>query len=94
LDEYREGEWMIRFSPGEKPVVCDRDENPIATIHGSEEEALKRALLIAKAPSLRDAVKATIQVFSVMRDRGTERERATAEDMLPALEAAVYLLEE
>jgi len=53
-EELRLAEWSVRFSLGEGPVVYDnaKDED-IATVHGTADEALRRAILISRAPSLR-----------------------------------------
>src|SRR5262245_52435663 len=93
--EPRLAEWSIRWSENEQPVVYDHSQQEdIATVHGTAEAALHRALLIARAPSLRNAVRAAVQVFSAMRDYGNERERATGMDMLPSMEAALQGLDD
>jgi hypothetical protein len=90
----RLGKWSVRLSPGGETVVYDNaTDEDIATVHGSAEEALRRALLISRAPSFRDVVRDATEVFSAMREYGTERERATGEDMLPILVAVLYGLE-
>jgi len=45
-EELRLAEWSVRFSLGEGPVVYDnaKDED-IATVHGTADEALRRAIL-------------------------------------------------
>ena len=93
-EEARIAEWGVRIVPSRPPVVVDeRTGDEVATVHGTDRIAVQRALLIAKAPSLRDAVRAAVQVFSAMKELGTERERAVGEDMLPSLEAALYGLD-
>ena len=58
----RLGEWQIEFkSDGSDPTITTLDATPVATVHGPKGQLLRRALLIAKAPSLRDAVLAAIK---------------------------------
>ena len=94
-DEWRIAQWGVRLAPGRPPAVVDEATGEeIATVHGADRDPLQRALLIAKAPQLRDAVRAAVKVFSAMKELGTERERAVGEDMLPSLEAALYGLDD
>lgn len=87
-------EWSVRLGPGEQPVVYETGtESDIATVHGDEQEALLRAILIAKAPTLLKAVRGAALVFSGMLQYGNERERATGADMLPIMQNALYLLD-
>lgn len=91
-DERTLGEWHVHVSPGKvEPVVLDAENRPVATVHGaSEEEALKRALLIARAPTLRDAARACQMVFSAMAaDRPSPHAEAAAE-VLPMLESVLW----
>ena len=90
-DQVRLGEWNIRFGPDQSPVVCTRESSEdVATVHGDFDVALRRAMLIARAPSLRDAVRAAAKVFATMKQFGNEREREVGADMLPSMEAALY----
>jgi hypothetical protein len=92
-DELQLGEWSIRFGQGEEqPVVYHRDSGElIATVHGSNfDESFQLAVLIAKAPTLRNAVKAAAEVFEAMAQYGNEREKATGLDMLPGMQAALH----
>lgn len=91
-DEPRLGKWSVHLSPGQNPVI--RDEESGKDIAALLSDDLRTALLIAKAPSLRDAVKAAVAVFTVMVERGTEREREIGNDMLPSMLAALYGIED
>jgi hypothetical protein len=89
--ESKLAEWCIQSGPDSKTMVCVTEtDEPVATVHGNEEETFRRALLIARAPSLRDAVSAMIEVLRTMEKFGAERERLTAQDMLPVLECALH----
>ncbi len=59
------GEWRVHVSPDKaEPVILDTEDRPVATVHGTnDEEVLRRALLIARAPTLRDAARACHMVF-------------------------------
>ncbi len=90
-DEWRPARWSIRLEPGKSPVVYDFEtKEDLATIHGDDKIVLSRAMLVARAPTLRDTAIAAAQVFAVMKQFGNDRERGTAMDMLPLLKAALW----
>jgi hypothetical protein len=90
-DEWRPGRWSSRLDPGKSPVVYDFVTNEdLSTIHGDDKIALSRAMLVARAPTLRDTAIAAAQVFAVMKQFGRDRERGTAMDTLPLLKAALW----
>lgn len=91
-DDYRLGEWHIEFSPDEsRPVVCDREGHPVATVHGGDmTEELARAMLIAKAPALRDAALLALRSFRVIAANDWGRASEAAVQLIPYLEAAVH----
>jgi hypothetical protein len=82
--------WSARFYPDAPPAIyhVERDEM-IATIHGDSHSVVERALLIASAPALRDAVESAARMFRVMAEHGEGRERETGVDMLPLMESAL-----
>jgi hypothetical protein len=51
------------------------------------------AMLIARAPSLRDAVAASLAVFRAMAEHGMARGQLAAQDMIPSLECPLFGLE-
>ena len=57
---------------GELAFVLDRDGRHVATIHGSSEERLARARLIAAAPDLLDATMSLITTFGTMDARSPD----------------------
>jgi hypothetical protein len=91
-DEYRLGEWHIEFGPDQSPpVVCDAENRPVATVHGADAaERLSRALLIAKAPSLRKAAKLALQSFQVIAGNDWGRASEAAEQLLPYFQAVLH----
>jgi hypothetical protein len=92
--EYRLSKWSVRFSPEAQPEVYERETNRvIATVHGLDDEVFSRALLLARAPALRDAVIACRDVFETMQRYGSASEKEVAADVLPTLEAALLNLE-
>ena len=89
-NEYRLSKWSVRFSPDAQPEVYEREsDRVIATVHGNDDELFSRALLLARAPSLRDVVIACRDVFAAMARYGSVTEKDVAEGMLPAIEAAL-----
>lgn len=94
-EEARLGEWQIEFkSDGSEPTIRTLDGTPIATVHGTKDQLLRRAVLIAKAPSLRDAVQAAIAVFQAMAEHEHGKPAGLAAlDILPVLESALYGLD-
>jgi hypothetical protein len=89
-DQLRLAQWSIRLTSGHPPVVYHGvTGEDIATVLGASDVALERAILIAKAPSLRDAVRSAVTVFAAMKEYGDERERAVGGDMLPSMKAAL-----
>ncbi len=92
--EYQLGEWHIDLKPQVGGAeILDREEKLMAFVPGSLEEVLPRAMLIARAPSLRDAVAASLAVFRVMAEHGTGRGQLAAQDMIPSLECTLFGLE-
>ncbi len=88
-DEYRLGEWYVHW--GEAGVeVLDHERRPIATVHGADgEEAFRRALLIASAPSLRDWVRASLEIFSLFAAEEEGRVGEAAAEMIEGLRVAL-----
>ena len=94
-NEYRLSKWSIRFSPESLPEVYEREtDRIIATVHGADDQVFARAMLLARAPALRDVVTACRDVFEAMAKYGSASEKEVAADMLPAIEAALLNLEE
>lgn len=92
-DEYRLGRWHIVYNPDQlQPIVCDAEDRPVATVHeGSDDRAtLLRAVLIAKAPSLRDAALLALQSFRIIAANDWGGASEAAEQLVPYFEAAVY----
>ena len=85
------GEWHIVAEPNGTTTIYTSDDSPIATVHGGVDEKLRRAFLIARAPTLRDATRAALQLFRLMLDHPDERVAGSAQDMIPALESALYM---
>jgi len=88
-EEYRLGEWHVHW--GESGVqVLDQENSPIATIHGGDEaEAFRRALLISAAPSLRDWVRASLEIFSLFAAEEEGRVGEAAAEMIEGLSVAL-----
>jgi hypothetical protein len=94
-NDWQIGEWMVQLDPdGSDPQVCDLKRQPVATVHGSREESMKRAMLIAAAPSLREAAQASLSVFQAIATFGDENSKLAAQDMIPVLEVALYTTRE
>lgn len=87
------GKWTIAIPPGGDPVIRNRNDEPIATVHGTQRERLKRALLIAKAPALRDAADACLEAFRLMLQHEDPLVHRTARDFIPVLESALHMTE-
>jgi hypothetical protein len=90
--EYRLGEWHIEFgSDQSSPVVCDAENRPVATVHGAAlAEQLRRALLIAKAPSLKEAAILALRSFRVIAGNDWGRASEAAGQLLPYFEAVLH----
>lgn len=73
-------------------LLADIDE-PIATVHGTRQERLRRALLIARAPALRDAADACLVAFRLMLQHEDPLVYETAQDFIPILESALHMTE-
>jgi len=87
--------WSIRLSPGEQPVICETASgDQVAMVHGGEEKAFNRALLLQREPSLLEAVRSAKKVFALVADGQLELDSATALELLCALEAALELLDD
>jgi len=87
--------WSIRWSPGEQPVIYETASGEeIATVHGEDEQAFKRALLLQRAPSLLEAVRGAEQVFRLVADGQLELDPATASELLPSVQATLGLLDD
>ena len=92
-DEYRLGQWHVVYSPDQpQPVVCDAEDRPVATVHeGADDHAtLLRAVLIAKAPSLREAAILALQSFRVIAANDWGRASEAAEQLVPYFESVLY----
>ena len=88
-DEYRLGEWHVHWGESEVQVL-DQENSPIATVHGGDgEEAFRRALLIAAAPSLRDWVLASLEIFSLFAAEEEGRVGEAAAEMIEGLRVAL-----
>ena len=93
--KYRLSKWSVRFSPEALPEVYEREtDRIIATVHGGDDEVFARAMLLARAPALRDAVIACRDVFEAMAKYGSASEKEVAADMLPSIEAALLNLDD
>lgn len=86
------GEWSARLGPHGDPALIYETESkaPVASLHVPRAQEIQTALLLARAPTMLSAIRACIVVFEAMQTHGTERERLTAEDMLPVLRSSVY----
>ena len=94
-DDYQLGQWYFSFSQSaESPVIKDLDGNLIATVHGEKLEALDRALRIARCPALIDAAIGALIVFRLIAEHGDENSSASANDIIPVLEAALWEIED
>jgi hypothetical protein len=92
--EYHLSKWSVRFAPDAQPEVVERETGRvIATVHGSDDDVFGRAMLLARAPSLFDAVTACRDVFTMMARYGSASEKEVAAEMLPVLEASLLNLE-
>ena len=91
-DQYRLGEWHIEFGTGDSPpVVCDAEDRPVATVHGADlTRQLSRAMLIAKAPSLRRAAILALQSFRVIAGNDWGRASEAAEQLIPYFLAVLH----
>ena len=90
-DEYRLSAWHVLFKRDSSPLILDSKDQPIATVHGSEDEVLPRAMLIAKAPSLLDAAKGALMAFKIIAEHEKDNPAGLAsKDYIPVLEAALY----
>ena len=65
----------------------------VATVHGGE-KAFRRSLPLQRAPALLGVVRTAAGVFALMSESGKEFERSVALDLLPLMQAALYLLDE
>ena len=94
-DDYQLGQWHFSFSQSvESPVIKDLDGNLIATVHGENLEALDRALRISRCPALIDALTGALIIFRLIAEHGDENSSASANDIIPVLEAALWGIEE
>jgi len=95
VDEPAWAPWSIRWSPGEEPVIYETASgDQVATVHGGDEKAFNRALLLQRAPSLLEAVRAAKTVFALVGDGQLELDSATALELLPVFEATLELLDD
>jgi hypothetical protein len=93
-DEPAWAQWSIRWSSGEEPVIyATVSGEEIATVHGGE-AAFGRCLLLQRAPTLLEAVRISEQVFRLVAEGQLELDPAMARELLPALQAALYLLDD
>jgi hypothetical protein len=93
-NEYRLSEWSLRFVPEAQPEVIEREtERVIASVHGGDDHLFGRAMLLARAPALFDALVACQEVFEAMAKYGSASDKEVAADMLPVLDAALLNLE-
>jgi hypothetical protein len=92
--EYVLAEWHVDFEPNAEPRVVGRNEVLVATVAGTDDEAFTRALLIARAPSLRSAANAALTVLTLIARHERGRAAAAANDLIPSLEAALWGLDE
>lgn len=88
---YQPGEWKVVVpAHARSPVVMTHDNVPIATVDGDAEGILNRAILIAKAPTLRDSAAASLIVFRMIAQHSSGAVAVAAADMIPTLEAALH----
>ena len=91
-EPYRLGAWHIQYEPDRpEPAILDAQNQPVATVHGADDlEMLTRALLIAKAPSLRDAGFLAWRSFQVIAANDWGRASEVARELLPYFETVMY----
>lgn len=92
--EREPGEWHVRIGadmPEGEAMVLDRENRPVATVHGTSfEEVFRRARLIARAPGLRDAVRGSYNLFKLMAQNGPGPCQDAAGEMLPMRESVMW----
>ena len=85
------GEWHVLWCGGNVEVV-DQNNDRVAVVHGADDaERFRRALLMAAAPTLRDALVEALHVVDAMAQRSSDPDvRIAAEqDLVPRLLTAL-----
>jgi hypothetical protein len=85
------GEWHVLWCDANAEVV-DQNNDRVAVVHGPDDaEMLRRALLMAAAPTLRDALVEALHVVDAMAQRSSDPDvRIAAEqDLVPRLLAVL-----
>ena len=85
------GEWHVLWSGGNVEVV-DQNNDRVAVVHGPDDaERFRRALLMAAAPTLRDALVEVLHVVDAMAQCSSDPDvRIAAEqDLVPRLLTAL-----
>ena len=94
-DDYQLGQWYVSLSQSsESPVIKDLDGNLIATVHGEKLEAYDMAVRISRGPALIDAATGALIIFRLIAEHGDENSSASASDIIPVLEAALWGIED
>lgn len=94
-ERFRLSEWYICNTPGDDPPsIRDSDEQLIATIHGNRAESLVRALMIVRAPQMIKTMKIALEALKIISSHGDEPSRESAKEIIPALEASLFGLDE
>jgi hypothetical protein len=90
-DERTLASWHVEWKGDAAPHVVDADGQCVAVVHGPDkEETLKRAMLIAAAPGLRDATWFALGVFDGMAQDSTDPDvKTAATEITPVLLAAL-----
>lgn len=91
-DELVRGQWQVEIF-GDETTVRTISGDLVATVHGTSEQQLRWAILIAAAPALRDAADATLTLMHLLVKHTDPAIRETAEDYIPVLETALQLTE-
>ena len=87
------GEWRVVIAPNGEATVETQAGVPIATIHGDSRDQLLHALLIARAPHLRDVIRACQEVFQLISENEQGPAQLAALDLLPTLAEALAPIE-
>jgi hypothetical protein len=85
------GEWHVLWCDANAEVV-DQNNDRVAVVHGPDDaESFRRALLVAAAPTLRDALVETLDAIYAMAQRSSDPDVriSTEQDLVPRLLAAL-----
>jgi hypothetical protein len=95
--QFELGPWKVKIEPDEPSTttVSEVGGRTVETLLGdSLDEKYRLALLIMKAPTMRDALLACRTIFRVMAKEGDAKTAGAAQEVLPPLDSALWNLVE